>query len=77
VFEAKSHFEAMTLYYNRMGWGEYQTEQQWDIKPYPAEWIKIQAKTAQEGKAFHKAKLWQAWGCVAACTFASLKIEYR
>jgi hypothetical protein len=27
--EAASHFEAMTLYYDHMGWGEYATEHEW------------------------------------------------
>ena len=54
VFKASSHYEAMTLYHNRMGWGKYQTDQQWDIRPYPAEWVKVQAQTAQDWKAFHK-----------------------
>ncbi len=26
TFEADSHFEAMTIYYERMGWGEYTTD---------------------------------------------------
>jgi hypothetical protein len=36
--EANSHFEAMTLYYQRMGWGRYTTEHEWDYQPYPLEW---------------------------------------
>jgi hypothetical protein len=36
--EANSHFEAMTLYYRRMGWGRYTTEHEWDYQPYPLEW---------------------------------------
>ena len=36
--EAESHFEAMTAYYKFMGWGEYTTDQEWDIHPYPEEW---------------------------------------
>ena len=36
--EARSHFEAMTEYYKFMGWGEYTTDQAWDMQPYPEEW---------------------------------------
>jgi hypothetical protein len=36
--EAGSHFEAMTAYYKFMGWGEYTTDQKWDMQPYPEEW---------------------------------------
>jgi hypothetical protein len=36
--EAGSHFEAMTAYYKFMDWGEYITEQEWDMQPYPEEW---------------------------------------
>ncbi len=36
--EAGSHFEAMTLYYQHMGWGEYTTDAPWDRQPYPEEW---------------------------------------
>ena len=57
VFKASNHYEAMTLHYNRMGWGKYQTDQEWDTRPYPAKWIEIQAKTVKDWEAFHKAKL--------------------
>jgi hypothetical protein len=36
--EAASHFEAMTAYYLFMNWGEYTTDQEWDMNPYPKEW---------------------------------------
>ncbi len=36
--EAGSHFEAMTAYYRFMEWGEYTTDQAWDMQPYPEEW---------------------------------------
>ena len=36
---AGSYFEAMTLYWQRQGWGKYTTDQAWDYEPYPAEWI--------------------------------------
>ena len=39
---AGSHFEAMTKYYERMGWGAYKTEHAWDHEPYPEEWSRIQ-----------------------------------
>lgn len=39
TFEARSHFEAMTIYYRLMGWGEYTTDQAWDYQPYPDEWF--------------------------------------
>jgi hypothetical protein len=41
TFEAGSHFEAMTIYYERMGWGTYTTDQEWDMRPYPDEWANI------------------------------------
>lgn len=28
----------MTAYYKFMGWGEYTTDQEWDVRPYPPEW---------------------------------------
>ena len=35
--EARSHFEAMTVYYERMGWGEYTTDfPEVDKQPYAA-----------------------------------------
>lgn len=36
--EAGSHFEAMSAYYEFMGWGEYTTDQEWGRQPYPEEW---------------------------------------
>jgi hypothetical protein len=36
---ASSHYEAMSLYHERQGWGTYSTDQAWDLEPYPAEWI--------------------------------------
>jgi hypothetical protein len=32
--EALSHFMAMTLYYERQGWGVYTTDQEWDRISY-------------------------------------------
>jgi hypothetical protein len=39
TFEAESHYEAMTIYYRHMGWGEYVTDQEWDFQAYPDEWL--------------------------------------
>jgi hypothetical protein len=36
--EAGTHFEAMTKYYEFMDWGQYKTEHDWDLQPYPEEW---------------------------------------
>ena len=38
TFEARTHFEAMTVYYRLMDWGEYTSDQAWDFQPYPEEW---------------------------------------
>lgn len=32
--EAASHFEAMSLYHEHMGWGPYTTDQEWDHQTY-------------------------------------------
>ncbi len=32
--EADSHVQAMTLYYEHMGWATYTTDQEWDRKTY-------------------------------------------
>ena len=42
TIEAVSHFEAMSKYYNYMGWGEYKTDQAWDFEPYPDDWLEAQ-----------------------------------
>jgi hypothetical protein len=42
VIEGDSHFDAMTKYYRYMGWGDYSTDQSWDLKPYPEEWRVVQ-----------------------------------
>lgn len=39
TIEAGCHFEAMTLYYRFLGWGEYTSDQEWDRQPYPDEWF--------------------------------------
>ena len=39
VFEARSHFDAMTQYHARMNWAPYTSSQLEDLDPYPAEWI--------------------------------------
>jgi hypothetical protein len=37
-FGAGSHFEAMTIYYRRYGWGDYTSNFTSDHDPYPHEW---------------------------------------
>jgi hypothetical protein len=44
---AGSHFEAMTIYYRLMGWGEYSSDQAWDFQPYPQEWLLEQQKAGR------------------------------
>jgi hypothetical protein len=39
---AESHYEAMTLYYERQDWGPYTTDQPWDLQPYPESWVEEQ-----------------------------------
>ncbi|HEX7707923.1 MAG TPA: hypothetical protein VF701_15800 [Thermoanaerobaculia bacterium] len=39
---ATSHFEAMTRYYVHRGWGRYTTSHEWDLQPYPEEWLQRQ-----------------------------------
>ncbi len=38
MVQAEGHFEAMTKYYEFMGWGEYRTAFEQDKMPYPEEW---------------------------------------
>jgi len=40
--EAGSHFDAMSKYYKYRGLGKYESDQAWDFKPYPEEWLKAQ-----------------------------------
>jgi hypothetical protein len=42
VFEAGSHFEAMTTYHERMGWAPYATTEAGDREPYPESWAERQ-----------------------------------
>jgi hypothetical protein len=42
VVDAGSHFEAMTAYHERMGWGPYTSQHQWDRQPYPDDWRRTQ-----------------------------------
>jgi hypothetical protein len=42
-FEAGSHFEAMTIYYQHYKWGDYTSDFAWDREPYPDEWAKRQS----------------------------------
>jgi hypothetical protein len=46
---AHTHFEAMTIYYQLMGWGTYTTNQAWDRQPYPLEWILEQERAGING----------------------------
>jgi hypothetical protein len=39
TFEAGSHLEAMTIYYQLMGWSAYRSTQPADAEPYPPEWL--------------------------------------
>jgi hypothetical protein len=39
LISAGSYFEAMTIYYQLLGWGDYTTSEPWDHQPYPPEWI--------------------------------------
>ena len=41
TFDAGSYFEAMTLYYEHMGWGAYRTTEEWDYQPYPEKWFGV------------------------------------
>jgi len=46
VIKAGSHYEVMTIYYERMGWGSYSTQFSEDQEPYPEEWRTIQNSSA-------------------------------
>jgi len=39
VFWENSHYEAMRFYYSFLGYGTYTTDQEWDFRPYPEEWL--------------------------------------
>ena len=39
IFEASSHFDAMTQYHKRMGWSAYSTNHACDMDLYPGEWV--------------------------------------
>jgi hypothetical protein len=55
---AGSHFEAMTIYYRLMGWGEYSSDQPWDFQPYPQEWLLEQQKAEQRAAADWPRECW-------------------
>lgn len=42
TFDAGSHFDAMTVYYSRMGWGAYTSENESDREAYPDSWAATQ-----------------------------------
>ena len=44
--EADSHFEAMSRYYEFMGWGEYKTDHEEDRQPYADDWLAVQRSSA-------------------------------
>jgi len=44
LFFANSHFEAMQIYYQFCGFGEYTTSEQQDHQPYPESWCLEQQK---------------------------------
>lgn len=43
MIEATSHFDAMTMYYALMGWGEYRTDFEADRETYPEAWRLVQS----------------------------------
>ena len=57
VFQAASYYQAMTMYYQRMGWGEHTTDHESDYQPYAQEWADIQNKTAKDWQGFHKEQM--------------------
>src|SRR5215218_3085609 len=42
TFEAESNFEAMTIFYQHNGWGEYALNHRPDKDPYPDSWAERQ-----------------------------------
>jgi hypothetical protein len=48
VIEASSHFNAMSQYYELMGWGTYTTEHAVDFLPYPEEWLVAQSTATSD-----------------------------
>ena len=52
--EAASYFEAMTLYYQHLDWGEYQLHHPDDQRPYPNEWLAIQRATTGDPMTFSR-----------------------
>jgi hypothetical protein len=41
----------MTKYYEFLGWGDYQTEEDWDFQPYPQDWLRIQQSLTEPDEA--------------------------
>jgi hypothetical protein len=37
-----SHFDVMTKYWRRQGWGDYRTEHPEDHEPFPEQWFQVQ-----------------------------------
>jgi len=47
TFEAGSHYQAMTIYYRRAGYGiPVTTDHEWDRQPYPLDWAERQRTEA-------------------------------
>src|SRR6478672_2678704 len=65
VFEASSHFDAMTKYHERMEWEPYTTTEPWDHEPYSSERIARQraALTAELGnrEVIAASRMARAW----------------
>src|SRR5262245_38884134 len=51
TFEAGSHFDALTFYNRYLGREAYTTNEPWDYKPYPDEWLAEQQRQAEPGTA--------------------------
>ncbi|WP_205629807.1 hypothetical protein [Dechloromonas denitrificans] len=50
LIDATSHFEAMTKYYEIMGWGVYTTDFESDHESYSEEWRSIQDGAKDKGQ---------------------------
>ncbi len=47
VFGADSHLEAMNIYYQFVGYGKYQSHDEWHSEKYPEDWYKTQNEYIQ------------------------------
>ena len=57
VFQASSHFEAMTTHNRRLGREAYTTVHEWDREPYPDSWAERQRASAPEWTQMHAERL--------------------